>query len=176
MKVYFMRHGQTNYNVRDLCNYTPTKKIYLTKLGKSQVEKIAEKFKDKRLGAIFVSELWRTRQTASIINKYCNALIKEDARINDRKTGFEGMPHSEYLKLVEKDKFNIKPKGGESFQEQKNRVFSFLNDLKKIKYNIALVITHEEPMKIIEGYFNGLNDEEMWEIKVPNCYLIEFEI
>ncbi len=176
MKAYFMRHGQTNYNVKDICSYKITKKVHLTKLGKEQVEKIAEKLKKEDLVVIFVSQLWRTRESAEIINKYHNVKIIEDKRINDRKTGFDERPHSEYLKAIEKDKFNIKLKGGESFQEEKARVFSFLYDLKKMKYERVLVVTHEEPIKIINGYFNNLSDGKMLELKVPNAYLIEFEI
>ncbi len=176
MKAYFMRHGQTNYNVKDICSYKPTKKVHLTELGKEQVKKVAEELKKEDLDAIFVSHLWRTMESANIINKYHNVKIIEDKRINDRKTGFNEKPHSEYLKAIEEDKFHIKIKDGESFQEEKARVFSFLDDLKKMHYDNVLVITHEEPIKIINGYFNNLSDEKMWEMKVPNAHLIKFDI
>lgn len=70
----------------------------------------------------------------------------------------------------------MKLNGGESFQEEKKRVFSFLRDFRKLKYKCILVVAHEETLKIAYGYFNKLNDEEMWEIRVPNGYIIEFEI
>lgn len=59
MKIYFIRHGQTNYNVKTLCNSDPKKRVYLTKLGKRQIEDVARKLKNKNIKIIFVSELPR---------------------------------------------------------------------------------------------------------------------
>ncbi len=38
MKTYFMRHGQTNYNVLGLCNDDPARPVHLTDLGIEQVQ------------------------------------------------------------------------------------------------------------------------------------------
>lgn len=176
MKIHFIRHGETNYNVHHICNSDPRKKVYLTELGKRQIEDIREKLKKEKIEIIFVSELPRTKESARIINRDHNVEIKADKRINDRKTGFEGKSYFDYIEFIEKDKFNIKPKEGESFQDEKKRVFSFLNDLKKIKYEIVLVVSHEEIIKIAIGYFEKLSDEEMWNVKVPNGYSIGFDV
>lgn len=176
MKIYFVRHGQTNYNLKHLCNQKPTKKVYLTELGKKQAQEVGEKLKSMKIDLIFVSELWRTQQTAEIINEFHDVEIKIDPRINDRKTGFEGRSVEEFYSAIEKDKFYIKPKGGESFQDEKERVFSFLKELMKLKYHCVLVVTHEEIMKIADGYFNKLSDEEMWKNRVENGEMMEFVI
>ena len=175
MRLYFLRHGQSNYNVKDLCNSDPTKKVYLTELGIKQIEKASEVLKNEKLDVIFISQFPRTKQSADIINKFHNVKIKKDKRINDRKTGFEGKSYYDYIKAIEKDKFFIKPKGGESFQDEKKRVFSFLKDLIKISYNTVLIVTHEEIIKIVSGYFNKLSDEQMWRIKVDNGRIVRFE-
>lgn len=176
MKIYFLRHGQTNYNVKDLCNSDPKIDVHLTKLGKKQAENVREMLKNKEIDIILVSELPRTMQTAEIINKYHNVEIRADKRINDRKTGFEGKSYFDYRKAIEKNPFYIRPKGGESFQEEKRRVFSFLDDLIKMDYRSVLVVSHEEIMKIIKGYFEKLSDEEMWDVRVGNGEIIEFEV
>ena len=175
MKLYFLRHGQSNYNVKDLCNSNPKKPVHLTELGKKQIEKAGEILKNEKLDIIFVSQFPRTKESAKIINKERKIKIKIDKRINDRKTGFEGKSYYDYVKAIEKDKFFIKLKGGESFQEEKKRVFSFLKDLIKRHYNTVLVVTHEEIIKIVQGYFNNLSDEQMWKIKVDNGQLMKFE-
>jgi len=176
MRIYFIRHGQTNYNVKNLCNNDPKKKVYLTKLGKREIEDVARKLKNKNIDIIFVSQLPRTIQSAKIINKFHAAPIKIDSRINDRRTGFEGKPYFEYVEAIEKDKFYSKFNDGESFQEEKRRIFSFLMDLKKLNFECVLVVTHEETIKISLGYFNRLSNEEMWNIKVANAQIFELKI
>src|SRR3989338_5397728 len=168
MKIYFARHGQSNYNVIDLCNNNPKINVYLTELGKKQAKNVGEMLKNKKIEIILISELPRTRQTAEIINEYHKVEVRIDKRINDRKTGFEGKSYYDYIKVIEKDKFHIKPKGGESFQEEKKRVFSFLDDLIKMNHKTILVVSHEEIMKIVKGYFENLSDEEMWNVGVEN--------
>lgn len=177
MKAFFVRHGQSNYNLKDLCNDDPKKDVHLTPLGIKQSEEIAERLRDKGFEVIFVSEFSRTRQTAEIINKYHNAPIRVDTRTNERISGFEGKPTSEFEKHISKDRFHIKPKNGESFQEEKKRVFSFLEGLKEMKYDSVLVVTHGDNLVIVSGYFNKLSDEEMWSRPYPeNGCVLEFNI
>ncbi len=171
-----MRHGESNYNIKGLLNSDPKKLVYLTKRGKKQAEDIVKQLKNEDIEIIFTSEFLRAKQTANVINKSLNIPIKIDKRINERKTGFEGKLESDFQRLIEKDKFNLKPKGGESFQEEKNRVFSFLEYLKKTKYENVLIISHGEPIMICAGYFKKLSNEEILNVKIDNCELIKFEI
>lgn len=57
MKLILVRHGQTNYNVKDLCNSRPNPKIQLTALGKKQIALTAQKLKVKKIDVVYVSEL-----------------------------------------------------------------------------------------------------------------------
>ncbi|OGZ52859.1 MAG: hypothetical protein A3A29_01310 [Candidatus Ryanbacteria bacterium RIFCSPLOWO2_01_FULL_47_79] len=131
MTIYFVRHGQTNYNIEGLCNDDPTKDVHLTEEGKKQAEEVAKKLYDRKFEMVYVSELPRTRQTAEIINAFHNAPIEVDGRINDRKTGYDSKPVGDFLKYIGTNIYHAKPEGGESFQEEKQRVFVFLDDLKK---------------------------------------------
>ena len=176
MKTYFVRHGQTNYNVEGLCNDDPSKKVYLTDFGKKQSEVVAEKLKDKKFEVIYISELPRTKETADTINKHHNVLIKIDKRINDTKTGFESKTFIGYQKAIEKDRFNIKLNEGESFQEEKQRVFNFLEYLKKQNYKSVHIVSHSEIMQIVNGYFNNLSDEGMVSTKIDNSQVLQFNI
>ncbi|MDD5178260.1 MAG: histidine phosphatase family protein [Candidatus Nanoarchaeia archaeon] len=174
MKIFFVRHGKTNYNEKHLCNDDPTKKVYLTELGLNQAKEVAEKLKGKKIEKIFISELPRTKQTAEIINKFHGVSIEVDPRINDRKTGFEGKPEEEFHRFIEKDLFGMHAPGGESFQDEKQRIFSFLESLKKMPLENLLVVSHHETMKIIIGFFENLTDEEMWHRRVSNCEVLEY--
>ena len=173
MKVYFIRHGQTNYNVLDLCNDDPTKDVHLTELGKQQAKIVGEKIKNIKLDIAIVSELPRTKETASIITDNRPIEFKVEPRINDRKTGFDGKPVSDFLEALKPDIFNLKLSNGESFREEKKRAFSFLEELKNYNLTNVLVVSHSEILQIINGYFNNFSDQEMWDTKIDNCQVLE---
>ncbi|MFH1590268.1 MAG: histidine phosphatase family protein [archaeon] len=176
MKVYFVRHGQTNYNLQCLCNDDPTKDVRLTDLGKEQARIVAEQIKDVKLDLVLTSELPRTKETASIVAKNHDVEFKVEPRINDRKSGFDSKTEMEFFEALKPDIFNLKFNGGESFQEEKKRVFSFLEELKTYNLNNVLIVSHKEILQIINGYFNDLTDEEMWASKVSNCEVMEVDI
>ena len=110
-----------------------------------------------------------------IITEKLGVPVKEDARINERKTGLDGKPDSVFLEMAKDDYFHIRPPGGETFQEEKARVFSFLRDLLKKDYKAVLVVTHAEIVQVIRGYFKNLSDEEITGFHIPNCKLFKFE-
>ena len=174
MKLFVVRHGQTNYNLKHLCNDDPKVDVHLTEEGTKQAEIIANKLKDIKFDAVFISEIPRTRETAEIINK--NLKLKVDSRINDRKTGLEGGTTAKFNEIMKDDLFNKKINDGESFQEEKKRVFSFLDELSKLDYKNVLIVSHHETIKIITGYFKKLNDQEMWDLRINNCMVQEFDI
>ena len=173
MKVYFVRHGQTNYNVLDLCNDDPTKDAHLTELGKQQAKIVGEKIRDIKLDIAIVSELPRTKETALIITKNHQVEFKIESRINDRKTGFNDKPVSDFLEALKPDIFNSKFNNGESFQEEKKRALSFLEELKSYNFTNVLVVSHSEILQIINGYFNNFSDQEIWDTKIDNCQVLE---
>lgn len=174
MELYFVRHGETNYNELDLCNDDPTKDVHLTEKGKRQAQEIADKLREVELDLIYISELPRTRETADIIKQYHDVDMVVDPRINDRKTGYDSRLVPEFLAAIQHDPFNIKLNDGESFQEEKKRVFSFLEDIIGKNHSSVLVVTHNEIMKVIYGYFHGLSDSEMWAKKIDNCHIFHY--
>lgn len=176
MKVYFVRHGQTNYNVSNLCNDDQTKNVHLTELGKQQAEKVARKLRNTKLEVVFISELPRTKETAKIITKNRNIVFQIEHKINDRKTGFDGKLVTDFFDALKPDLFKLKFNNGESFQEEKKRVFSFLKELEDLNHSVILVVTHSEILQIINGYYNNLSDQEMWNTKIDNCEILNIEI
>ena len=177
MKLYVVRHGQTNYNLRHLCNDDPRVDVHLTDLGEKQSQEVAKQLKSVEFAKVLISELPRTRQTAEIITQGHDLPFIVDKRINDRKTGCEGKTVTEFEKALGQDLFNIKLSGGESFQEEKQRVFAFLEELKQSKENgSVLIVTHHEIVKIMVGYFNNLSDREMWDLMMENGRVVEIVI
>lgn len=174
MNIYVVRHGETNYNVLGLSNDDPRKDVHLTQKGKEQSEDVANILRDVPINHIYISQLKRTRETAEIINKHHGVPILEDARINDRRTGFEGKKSILFEEAVKEDPIRIKPDGGESFLEEKFRVHLFLENLHAQSFKTVLIVTHSEIMKIINGHYRNMSDREMWELSFGNCEILRF--
>lgn len=176
MKVYFLRHGESEYNVKHLINQDPKVKVPLTKKGIKQAVKVAKKLKDVRFDAIYISELFRAKQTAEIVNKYHNLPVKVEPRICEVRVGFEGKSDKEFHAIAGSDLFHFKGNGIESWQGVKKRVRNFLRDLKKKKYETVLVVTHQWVIKVANQVVKGLSDEEAYTLPMGNCDFIILEV
>lgn len=175
-KVLFLRHGESQYNVMGLCNADPSVPVPLTLKGRLQAEAAARDLKDVDIDLLLLSELPRARQTGLIINRYHDAPVVTDARLNDRRNGFEGKPVRNYLAAVEADPVGFRPAGGETYIELKARVFAFLNDLRATRADTVLVVTHHEVLQAVHGYFLGLSERAMWNIQVDHAKTLAFEL
>ena len=129
MPLWFMRHGETNYNRLGLCNDNPQRDVHLTETGIYQAEQAAKQLRHKPLQRILVSELPRTHQTAEIINRYHQLAIKVEPALNDIQSGFDGRPVAEYFAAIAHDPLHARIHGGESLIDHKQRVHHFLDDL-----------------------------------------------
>lgn len=174
MQLFFMRHGQTNYNQLGLCNGDPARDVHLTEAGKKQARQAAEQLKNHRLDLILVSELPRTRQTAAIINRYHQVEIRSHPGINDIRSGFEDRPVTEYQAAIAADRLHSSFNGGESVLEHKQRVVDFLVWLQEQAYDAVLVVAHEETLRVVAGYFDKLPDEMMIDLHFGNCEILNF--
>ena len=178
MKLILIRHGQTISNIKNICDDNPKIKTKLTKKGERQAKKAAEILKNKKFDIIFTSEFFRTNETADIINQYHNKKIKIDRKLDDRKTGFTGKPEKEFIKFLKNsgDFWNAKHKNGESFEEEKKRVISFVKNLKKSSYENVLIVTHQETIQLIKGYIECLENYATLKIKIDNCQIWEVDV
>ncbi len=179
MELTIVRHGETNYNLKGLSNSIPTKKVYLTPKGKKQAEDLKKRLPYSIFDAVYVSELYRTHQTARLLIDKNYLYLQEDARLNDRRTGFEDEPYQHFIAaLKNKDNFwTHKFNDGESFEEEKQRIFNFLNDLRRQYHINVLIIAHAETIKLMHGYFNPqLSNTDIYKIPVANCALFQFKL
>lgn len=176
MKVYFLRHGETNYNVLGLCNDDPARDVHLTERGKVQARAAAERLRDARIARVIVSELPRTRETAEIVNVHHRAPIAVHPAINDWRTGMEGKPVAVLYRAIERDPLHTRIDGGETLLEHKARVLRFLHWLERQTHATTLVVAHEETLRVASLHFRGLRDEEMRALKFGNGEGLAFEV
>lgn len=181
MKLIFLRHGETNYNLKNWCNSRPTSKVRLTERGKKQAQRVARILRKEKFDIIFVSQLYRTQQTAKIVNQFHHVKLISDKRLNDRATGFDNKEVNLFYtwRDQQKNPWTCERRGGESFEDMKKRFLSFLKSLEKTNYKKVLIVAHLPILKIARGYFKQLTNEQMdrWtEKQVPNCKIMKFEM
>ncbi len=177
MYAYFMRHGETNYNRQALCNADPRINVYLTEQGKQQARDAAEKLRHIPLQHIYVSELPRTRQTADIVNTFHDIEISVCPELNDIDSGFEGRPVAEYFAAIGsmEQRLTRSVNGGESVLDYKKRLQPFFRWFNEIPHTHALVVAHEETLRIVNAHYCGLDDHAMMERVFKNCEIIAFD-
>jgi broad specificity phosphatase PhoE len=178
MKIYVARHGRTNYNNLALCNADPTVNVYLTRTGIKQAKRLSEKLKDAKIERIFVSELRRTHQTADVVNEHHKAPVEIEARLNDNRTGFEGKSHLRYELALwcVPDKWTARFNDGESLEDVKERVRSFIDELKTKDYDSVLIITSKVIVQAAYGILRNATNQEARDLAVGNAGCMEFDV
>lgn len=179
MKLYIVRHSQTNYNVLGLCNADPSVDVHLTELGIQQTQNLRELLKNVNYDRVYISELPRTRQTAEIINEYHNKPLIVEPLINENKTGFENEPAASWYKAIGSgaESWTVSFNEGESRDDARKRAEAFVAKLKKDKpANTILVVTHGFITQMIFGALENKDKDEAAEFNLPQGSYAEFEL
>lgn len=150
MNLYFVRHGESECNIlKEFSNRGL--KHGLTEKGRGQAESLAEKLKDIKFDAIYTSPLLRAIETAEILSRRLNGeyitvkeLIEFDTGVLEGKSDEESW--NRYWNLLNqwfiKRNWDMRIEEGESFNDIKNRLIPFIQNLKNIhpdESNILLI-------------------------------------
>lgn len=179
MKIYYVRHGQTDYNLAKKMQGGETEKD-LNQEGIRQAYKTKKELENIEYDIVICSPMKRTIQTAEIINEGRNIPIIIDEGIRERKLGeYEEKDVTEETeKNIWDYKANNDIQGGENLYEFEKRIIEFLKDTKK-KYDNkkVLIVAHGGVAKIIKAQLYGMPESQnLYEIQMNNCEIIEAEI
>lgn len=139
MKLYFVRHGESEANTRHVISNREST-FHLTSRGRQQAEMLARKIKDIPLSAIFSSPVLRARETTEILSatlgvryQTTEALREYDCGILEEKSDEEswGYHNQYYEDWVLRGQYTHKPEGGECFLDIQKRFVPFIEDLTK---------------------------------------------
>ena len=162
MNIIVVRHGQTDWNVRDLLQGRTD--IELNETGKLQAIETASNLKNINIDAIFVSPLKRTRRTAEEINRTKNLNMTIDERLIERGFGdYEGKTCVDFKRYWDLQA-NVSDNNVEPIKELFERIYSLLNELWELYGNTdktILLVTHNGTNLAITSILNGL---------VPNIF------
>jgi len=147
MKIFLVRHGESEANVAERISDDPLRIVNITARGRAQAAAAAETLRDIPFTHAYASEFPRAQQTAEIILRHHDLRLNIDARLNERRSGMDGLPVNTFNDLVRADPLRYKPERGESFLEQMERVRSFLDEnAARHADGLLLAVSHENPI------------------------------
>lgn len=176
MKLLFVRHGQTDWNVKKLAQ--GQKDIMLNDTGIEQAKTVREKLKFENIDAIFSSPLKRAAITARIINEYHNLQIDYTDFLKERNFGpLEGNSFNddEWYKCWNYD-MNTEYENGECVQDFFKRIHIFLDEIaEKYAGKTVLLVSHGGVSMAVDAYFNGtVHGNEVPNLFIKNCDVVEY--
>jgi broad specificity phosphatase PhoE len=156
MKLYFVRHGQTDANIgRENADPSAWLDGPLTELGIEQAKQTALELKDIKFDAIISSPLKRALQTAEYVNKYHKLPLKIDRAWRERDAEVYADINM-WNDVFDFDK-NIELKNGESLTEFFERVYEALDNLKQeYPSKTVLIASHGGVQHALYAYANQL--------------------
>ena len=163
MKVYIVRHGESETNEKGL--FTGWMDVNLTDLGKIQAKRAGEFLKDVTFDKVYTSDLIRAKETAE--NALAGCCYEPLELLRETNVGnLSGKPYlvvtDEQRVLIATDGFTMF--GGESKDELNGRVSEFMRKLESEKNENVAVFTHG-------GWLRTFIDMVMG-IKIPNNKMV----
>ena len=184
MKLYLVRHGETEWNKEG--RMQGRQGVGLNETGVLQVEKLRDEIRERglRFDICFASPLKRAVETAeSLVGGECEILY--DERLVERGFGeFEGKSMEEFWASVGDNdildrRLNYGERGLEPIREVLRRAEEFLADLKK-NYGgkeRVLIVAHGALLRALNFAILGYDDEtDFHSMHFENAEMREYEI
>lgn len=169
MRLIVLRHGQSQYNRRGLCNDDPQRPVDLTPVGVLQAEQAARMLAAEPVQRVYCSPLPRARRSAEIVAAQWRLPVKPEPRLGDIRSGFDGRPVAEYLAAIAGDPVDARAQGGESLRDYQRRVTGFLDELSEGSWRCVLLVAHEETLRVIGAYCDSLDLRQVVGRQYANC-------
>lgn len=175
--VYFVRHGQTVWNVENkICGSTDSE---LTELGKQQAAQTGQKLLDMgvKIDEILYSPLSRARDTALIISEITGIPAREEMRLIEQNFGkYEGTARDGEEFKKSKAHFADRYEGGESMLQLSQRIYNLLDDVKaRSDEKTYLLVAHNGIARMVNSYFNDMTNEEYASFGIKNAQVVRYD-
>lgn len=172
-RYFILRHGETIYltKKKDFTYPRPDKPpVKLTKRGEKQVKIITKKLRNLKINLIFSSDFFRTRQTAKMVAKELELKVLFDKRLRDINLGvYQNRPKKEFYRDFPNpgERFFKRPEKGENWSGCQKRMINFLKEIdKKYKNKKILIVSHGDPLWLLEGAIKDWSREKLIKIKI----------
>ena len=182
-KIYFIRHGETSWNVEK--RYQGWTDIELSEVGVKQAKLLGERFKNINVDKIYASPLKRAFETARQIGENTGVDVVIDESFKEINFGeWEGGTISEltekygdeYLKFFNTPWATTFP-GDDSFKNVESRMAKGIDRiLKEDKGKSIVIVSHGGLLKILLLYVMGLPQDFYKKVWLDNTAVSLIEI
>lgn len=176
LKLYLIRHGESAWNVKQL--YTGQTDVPLSERGELQAERVAEKFAELDVDAIYASPLKRAHDTARPLARQKKMSFQPDSRLAEIHHGAWEGSTAAVIREQYADEYHawrtqpqrVKMPDGESLDDVSERVSSFLQDIRKghSEGNI-LIVTHDAVLRVLVLHALEMGLEFFWRWRFDNA-------
>lgn len=155
MKVYFVRHGQSQGNLESVHQ---NGEVPLSINGRAQAKEVAQRFSNIKIDAIIASDYKRAHDTASEIAKITGHQVETNKLLREIKipTELEGLKYTNQLSvevrkqiLEHLDSPGWKYSDEERFEEIVGRAEKFIKELEHRSEETILCVAHGEIIRNI---------------------------
>lgn len=178
MKLYLVRHGQTDFNAGGLAQGTID--IPLNAIGEAQARELAKTINCLDFDAYYVSPMLRARQTAAIITgSKANFIV--DELLRERNFGEAEGKRIDFTKLgdIYDRRANINAYGMEPIQDLLARAKKFLDQIKTTHApsDKILIVAHGALLRALHFNIVGYDDDtDFSTARFENCEMREYEV
>ncbi len=177
--VLLARHGETDDNVPPL-RFQGWRDTPLNQTGRRQAHQLARRVADLGIAALLSSDLSRARETAEIVGAELKLEPQLDARLREGNRGrwegrlFDDVAQAEperlaaYLRAGARWRFP----GGESLQEQQDRVIACVEEIRNGAPAPALAVCHGGSIRVMLCGSDPRELDAFHDFQVPNTAVV----
>lgn len=183
MKLYFIRHGQTDWNIRGMIQ--GSKDTELNEAGIRQAEELSSRIISSGItfSKIYTSRQKRALTTAQILSnavsvEYLPAEGLEEINLGD----WEGLSWrevrenypAEYEEWYHKRRYTRAP-NGEAYQDMLERALKAIHTIIKANIEDVAIVTHSAVIMCLQCYITDTPFNEMGKFKSENADITEID-
>lgn len=154
--ILLTRHGQTDDNLEPL-RFQGFRDTPLNDTGRRQAQVLAERVAGGAVASLWSSDLSRARETAEIVGAHIGLEPRLDARLREGNRGrWEGHLFAEVQRAEpelyaswRRPDLDFRFPGGESLQEQMDRVSAAVQDIRQTGELPALIVCHGGSIRVM---------------------------
>ncbi len=179
MKLYLIRHGQTDWNLNR--RFQGQSDVPLNQTGARQAEQVAARLSTEKIDLIYSSDLSRAVETAEIIRRSgFQPDLQTDTRLREVNFGdWEGLSYNEIkekypdsLATWERDVYSSSPPNGETLEDLTKRVQSFLGDvIQKHDDQTITVVAHGGVLQVLVCLALKISPMMYWQFYISTASL-----
>lgn len=180
MKLYFIRHGQTEQNVKGIIQgHTHGK---LSELGKKQADLAGKRLQNEKIDIIYSSDLDRASNTANAIHRYRpHTKIIFTKELRERDYGKLNGKNQKEVGWTRENKLThrnyLNPPGGETFADMQKRAKKFFRKiLCAHPKDSVLIVSHGTIGRAFLAAIRKTTIEKIFPFGFHNASISVFEI